>query len=114
MRLSTQRFEDLVEAALAQIPDELWACVDNLVVTVEEESEDSPDLLGLYYGIPLTERDNYSGMILPDRIYIYRKPICELSDYESEVIEQIRITVLHEVAHHFGISDERLEELGYD
>ena len=114
VKIPRRRFEELVEDALRQIPEEIWECVDNLVVSVEEENSDEADLLGLYEGIPLTDRTDYSGMIMPDRIYIYRKPICALSELEEEVIEQIRITVVHEVAHHFGIEDERLEELGYD
>lgn len=114
VKIPRKRFEELVEDALRQIPEEIWKCVDNLVVSVEEENSDEADLLGLYEGIPLTDRGDYSGMIMPDRIYIYRKPICALSELEEEVIEQIRITVVHEVAHHFGIEDERLEELGYD
>lgn len=114
VKIPRKRFEELVEDALRQIPEEIWKCVDNLVVSVEEENSDEADLLGLYDGIPLTDRGDYSGMIMPDRIYIYRKPICALSELEEEVIEQIRITVVHEVAHHFGIEDERLEELGYD
>ena len=114
VKIPRRRFEELVEDALRQIPEEIWECVDNLVVSVEEENSDEADLLGLYDGIPLTDRTDYSGMIMPDRIYIYRKPICALSELEEEVIEQIRITVVHEVAHHFGIEDERLAELGYD
>ena len=77
-------------------------------------SPEDPELLGLYDGIPLTERENYGGMILPDRIFIYRRAICDISEDEDEIVEQVRITVIHEVAHHFGIDDERLEELGWD
>ncbi len=114
MKLSRDRFKELVEEAIDHIPDEIWDCVDNLAVFVEDESDEEPGLLGLYEGIPLTDREGYSGMIMPDRIFIYRNPICALSEEESEVIRQIHVTVVHEVAHHFGISDERLEELGYD
>lgn len=114
VKLSRERFEELVTEAIDHIPEEIWSCVDNLAFFVEEESVDDPDLLGLYNGIPLTEREGYFGMVMPDRIFIYRKPICALSEKESEVIRQIHVTVVHEIAHHFGISDERLEELGYD
>ncbi len=114
MELSPERFEALVVEALDLIPDDLGALIDNLAVFVVDEDAEDPDLLGLYDGIPLTERENYGGMIMPDRIFIYRLPICALSEDESEVVEQIGVTVVHEIAHHFGISDERLAELGWD
>ena len=114
MEVSPERFEALVAEALDLIPDDLSDAIDNLAVFVAEESPEDPELLGLYDGIPLTEREHYGGMIMPDRIFIYRRAICALSDVESEVIEQIRITVVHEIAHHFGIDDERLTELGWD
>ena len=114
MELSPERFEALVVEALDLIPDDLGALIDNLAVFVVDEDAADPDLLGLYDGIPLTERENYGGMIMPDRIFIYRLPICALSEDESEVVEQIGVTVVHEIAHHFGISDERLAELGWD
>lgn len=114
MEVSLARFEALVAEALDLIPDELAEAIDNLAVFVVDESPEDPDLLGLYDGIPLTDREHYGGMIMPDRISIYRKPICALSDDEEEIVEQVRITVIHEVAHHFGIDDERLEELGWD
>jgi predicted Zn-dependent protease with MMP-like domain len=72
------------------------------------------DLLGLYDGVPLTDRAEYGGMVMPDRITIYRLPICEMCDSEDEVVETVRDTVIHEVAHHFGIDDDRLTELGWD
>ena len=109
-----ERFETLVAEALDLIPDDLHALIDNLAVFAIDEHPEDPDLLGLYDGIPLTERENYGGMIMPDRIFIYRLPICALSEAEPEIVEQIQVTVVHEVAHHFGISDERLEELGWD
>jgi predicted Zn-dependent protease with MMP-like domain len=107
-----RRFESLVADALDEIPDDLWALMDNVAVVVSEESSD-PELLGLYEGIPLTERDDYGGMVMPDRITIYRRPLCRLCDSPAEVVEQIRVTVVHEVAHHFGIEDDRLDELGW-
>lgn len=108
-----ERFEELVADALDEIPEELWRLVDNVVVVVREGMEGS-SLLGLYDGIPLTDRDaSYDGMVLPDRISIFRLPILAMCDDEAEVVEQVRITVIHEVAHHFGIDDDRLHELGW-
>lgn len=109
------RFEDLVAQALDEIPAELAALVDNVVIVVEDEPpKDSPELLGLYEGWPLTERgpSTYSG-VLPDRITIYRKPTLRICRNEDEVVEEVHITVVHEIAHHFGIDDHRLHELGY-
>ena len=107
------RFEELVADALDEIPDELWRLVDNVAVVVRE-GFDGSSLLGLYDGIPLTERDaSYDGMVMPDRITIFRRPILAMCADEAEVVEQVRITVVHEVAHHFGIDDARLRELGW-
>jgi len=122
--ISTERFEELVDEALASIPDEFWQVVDNLAVTVSEWPSRAQlastgtrmgyTLLGLYEGIPLTERTQHYGLVPPDKITIFRGPIlrmCAPGD-ETAVREQVRRTVVHEVAHHFGISDERLRELG--
>ncbi len=107
------RFEQLVADALDGIPAELAERMENVAVFVEDRPRQR-GLLGLYQGVPLTERDSgYSGMVMPDRITIYRLPICEISRSEQEVVDQVRITVVHEVAHHFGIDDERLHELGW-
>ena len=114
MEVSPERFEALVAGALDLIPDDLSDAIDNLAVFVADESPEDPELLGLYDGIPLTEREHYGGMIMPDRIFIYRRAICDIAADEDEIVEQVRITVIHEVAHHFGIDDERLEELGWD
>lgn len=108
-----EEFEDLVGEALDRIPDELGRLMQNVVVLVEDRSPPGRNLLGLYYGVPLTERGTtYAGM-LPDTITIYRLPILRMSQTREEVVDQVRITVVHEVAHHFGISDDRLDELGY-
>ncbi len=113
MDVPVERFEELVADALGEIPDELWRLVDNVAVVVREGGEGS-SLLGLYEGIPLTERDaGYGGMVLPDRISIFRRPILAMCVDEAEVVEQVRTTVIHEVAHHFGIDDVRLHELGW-
>ncbi|MYJ14863.1 MAG: metallopeptidase family protein [Acidimicrobiia bacterium] len=113
MEVSQGRFEALVADALDLIPDELAEAIENVHVSVEDRSHEDPELLGFYHGVPLTDREHYSG-VMPDRIFIYRKPICAVCEDESEVVEQVRITVIHEVAHYFGIDDDRLEELGWD
>jgi predicted Zn-dependent protease with MMP-like domain len=105
------RFEELVGEALDGIPEELARHIDNVVIRVQEDSR--AGLLGLYEGIPLTRRDTYGALAMPDRITIYRRPILRHCRTEDEVVEQVRITVVHEVAHHFGISDARLHELGW-
>ena len=114
MQMSAEEFEEHVAEALDTIPAELATLIDNCVILVEDYPP--PGLrgtLGLYSGIPLTERGQfYSG--LPDRIQIFRYPILAICDTPDQVIEEIRITVVHEIAHHFGIDDHRLRELGYD
>jgi predicted Zn-dependent protease with MMP-like domain len=106
------RFEELVASALDGLPQELGRAMDNVAVTVEH-NPGPPGLLGLYQGVPLTSRTaSYAG-VLPDRITIYRQAICALCHSEQEVASQVRQTVIHEVAHHFGIEDDRLTELGW-
>jgi predicted Zn-dependent protease with MMP-like domain len=105
-------FGTLVEAALDSIPDELRRRMRNVVVVVEEMGA-SPNLLGLYQGVPLTSRTTTYAGVLPDRITIYRLPILRLCRTVEDVITQVRVTVVHEVAHHFGIGDKRLHELGW-
>jgi predicted Zn-dependent protease with MMP-like domain len=114
MHMSAEEFELHVAEALDEIPDELAALIDNCVILVEDyPPPDLPGTLGLYSGIPLTQRGQYyTG--LPDRILIFRYPILSICDTSEQVIEEIRITVVHEIAHHFGIDDDRLHELGYD
>lgn len=120
---SQEGFEILVEAALADIPDVLWNKIDNVAVLVEEWP--SPHqlasvgmrsgglLLGLYEGVPLTARTHHYGLVTPDKITIFRGPILRVSPPNPEAIRaQVRRTVLHEIAHHFGISDARLRALG--
>lgn len=117
VEMSEQEFEDAVADALDLIPTDLMAMVDNVVFLIEEEPPEyvEPDTLGLYEGTPLTERDAWwaSGS-LPDRILIFRRPTLELCESRDEVIDEVRITVAHEIAHHFGIDDARLHELGWD
>ncbi len=109
--LPEPRFEELVADALDEIPEELGRLMDNVVVQVREDSR--AGLLGLYEGVPLTEREAYGGLAMPDRITVYRRPICALAGSEAEVVAEVRVTVIHEVAHHFGIDDQRLHELGW-
>jgi predicted Zn-dependent protease with MMP-like domain len=108
-------FDALVDQALDDIPDELAALVHNVVVLVEDEPpEGEPDdLLGLYDGVALTERWGTPPVELPDRIFVFRGPLLDLCESEEELVEEVRITVVHEIAHHFGIDDARLHELGY-
>ena len=113
--MSPERFEELVSEALDEIPPELAAVMDNVVVLVEDEPPaDDPDLLGLYEGTPLTERDWAYGGELPDRITVFRGPTLRMCRTEDEVVDEVHITVVHEVAHHFGIDDDRLHALGYE
>ena len=113
VRMSPQRFDELVSDALDLIPPDLAAAFDNVVVLVEGRNSGEPDLLGLYEGIALTRRDStYSGA-LPDTITIYRDALLDACDTEADVVDEVAITVIHEIAHHFGIDDERLHELGW-
>jgi predicted Zn-dependent protease with MMP-like domain len=107
-------FEAHVRAALDSLPPELQRAMSNVEIVVEEENAEEPDLYGLYLGIPLTERgEGYAG-VLPDKIAIYRIPLEEEFGDDPEVLEEeIRITVVHEIAHHFGIDEDRLAELGW-
>jgi predicted Zn-dependent protease with MMP-like domain len=121
--LTRQRFEELVEEALELVPEALWEAIDNVAVTVEDwpsprQLDDAgvpPGelLLGLYEGVPLIGRTGGYGLVPPDLITIFRGPILRVCPpNEAAVRNQVRRTVLHEIAHHFGISDERLDELG--
>jgi predicted Zn-dependent protease with MMP-like domain len=111
--VTREEFEELVGEGLDSIPEELARLMTNVVVLVEDYPPEGQNLLGLYFGVPLTERgQTYAGM-LPDTIHIYRYPILRQCRSTAEVVDQVRITVVHEVAHHFGISDDRLDELGY-
>lgn len=112
--MSPQRFDELLGDALDLIPPELAAAIDNVVVLVEDRDPEDPELLGLYQGIALTERDSSYAGALPDTITIYRDSLLEICDNEDDVVTEVAITVIHEIAHHFGIDDDRLHELGYD
>ncbi len=110
---SAERFEELVAEALDLIPAKLAEAMDNVVVLVEPRNPDNPGLLGLYEGVALTERDSHYGGVLPDRITVYRDAVLDICADEDQVVEEVAITVVHEVAHHFGIAEARLHELGW-
>ena len=112
VRMSPQRFEELVGDALDLIPQQLAAAIDNVVILVADRNAEEPDLLGLYEGVALTERDSFYAGALPDTISIYREALLDVCDSEQQVVDEVAVTVIHEVAHHFGIDDERLHELG--
>ncbi|AXK87044.1 metallopeptidase family protein [Nocardia farcinica] len=111
--MSEDRFEELVSDALDLIPPELTGAIDNVVVLIEPRDPDDPHLLGLYRGIALTERDSHYGGALPDTVTIYRDAILEICADEAEVVEEVAVTVIHEIAHYFGIDEERLHQLGW-
>ena len=113
MEMTRLRFEELVADALDLLPPEFATAMDNVVVLVEDRDEQDPTLLGLYHGIALTERMSDYGGYLPDRIFIYREAILDICESEQDVVDEVAITVVHEVAHHFGIDDEKLHELGW-
>ena len=112
-RLSEQEFEDAVEDALESIPAALRGQLTNVAIFVEDEPpEDEEGLLGIYEGVPLPERDDW-GSPLPDRITLYQGPLERMCHSRAEVLDQIAVTLVHEVAHYFGIEEGRLHELGW-
>ena len=106
-------FDDLVRAALDELPPHIATSLENVAVVVEDENPEDPDLLGLYHGVPLPERGDAGGLA-PDTISIYRIPLEESFPDPTELQEEIRITVLHELGHYFGLDEDRLAELGYE
>jgi predicted Zn-dependent protease with MMP-like domain len=113
LEVSEPEFESLVADALDRIPPELSDVMDNVVILVEDDAPaDAPDLLGLYEGTPLTDRGDYSG-VLPDAIRLFRLPILRICETYDDVVEEVLVTVVHEIAHHFGIDDDRLHDLGW-
>jgi predicted Zn-dependent protease with MMP-like domain len=110
--IDEDRFSELVSNALDELPDDLWDRLSNVAVVVEDENAEEPDLLGLYEGIPQTDRWDYAG-VLPDKISVYRLPLCEMCADERELMDEVKITVVHEVAHHLGISDDEVAALGW-
>jgi predicted Zn-dependent protease with MMP-like domain len=112
IEVEPEYFEEMVTTALDGLPEKLGRLMENVVVIVEHDPG-PPGLLGLYEGIPLTSRTTQYNLVLPDHITIYRQAICEVCHTEQGVADQVRRTVIHEVAHHFGIDDDRLSELGW-
>ena len=114
IEVSPERFEELVVDAIDAVPDALARHMENVAVFIQDRSRQR-GLLGLYQGVPLTARGNSYGIGggTPDRITIFRENICARCRTEEEVVHQVTVTVVHEIAHHFGINDARLHELGY-
>jgi predicted Zn-dependent protease with MMP-like domain len=114
VEMTSERFEELVADALDEVPQELLDLMDNVVIlVVDDPPADQPNLLGVYEGYSLTDRGwNYTG-VLPDRILIFRNPILGICEDEDDVVEEVAVTVVHEIAHHFGIDDARLHALGW-
>ena len=113
-QLGAEAFEALVVDELDELPDEMVDGLDNVVFVVEDRPEDgSLDLLGLYDGVALTERDAYGAGEMPDRIVLYREPLLSISEDEDQLRDEVHITLVHEIAHYYGIDDERLHDLGW-
>jgi len=111
--VTPERFEQLVAAAVDAIPDELARYIDNVAIVIEDDAPaEDPHLLGLYEGIPLTARGSWYIAALPDRIRIFRLPILRMCQSQADVVREVHITVVHEIAHHFGIDDDTLHALG--
>ena len=123
MKISEKEFDRIVQKAIARIPEEVRRHLDNMLISVQkhpsreilEEMDMDPGepLLGLYWGVPLTERSVMSPPDFPDTIFLFQSPLEEMCETIEELEEEIEITVVHEIAHAVGIPEERLEELGY-
>ena len=114
VEMARARFEELVGDALDEVPPELMRLLDNVVILVQDDPPaGEPSLLGLYEGYALTDRGwDYAG-VLPDRITIFRNPILAICETDDDVVEEVAVTVVHEIAHHFGIDDAKLHALGW-
>ncbi|MBU0638548.1 MAG: metallopeptidase family protein [Planctomycetes bacterium] len=120
--VSDAEFDRAVEEALAAVPGEFRPYLDNIVIEVRarpsadllDEYDVPDDILGLYVGVPLEDQSVQHSGQLPDRILVFRAALCEMCATWDELVEEIRITVLHEIGHHFGLDEDRLERLGYD
>jgi predicted Zn-dependent protease with MMP-like domain len=114
IQVDPDEFDELVADALDAVPEGLADLIDNVVVLVEDEPpRGDPDLLGQYIGIPLTDRDSHYSGVLPDRIMLYRGPLGRMCASPDELVREVTVTVVHEIAHHFGIDEDRLHELGW-
>lgn len=113
VEVTDEEFEELVDRGIELIPRKLLNALDNVAIVVEDRNAEDPTLLGLYHGVALTERSVEWPTYLPDKISIYRGALCDWCRTHDELVEQVAITVVHEIGHHFGISDDRLHELGW-
>jgi predicted Zn-dependent protease with MMP-like domain len=114
MQMDEDAFEALVDDEFEALPDEMVEGIENLIFVIEDRPEDgSLNLLGEYQGTALTDRDRYGFGELPDRIVLFREPLLSISDDEEELRDQVHVTLVHEIAHYFGIDDEHLHELGW-
>lgn len=113
VEVSNERFEELVTRALDQIPDEVHDQIRNVVFLIEDYNDDCPHTLGLYEGVGLTERTFDHSGFLPDSITIYREALKDFCTSEDMLVEQVRITVMHEIGHYFGLDEDDLHRLGY-
>ncbi|MGB3762765.1 MAG: metallopeptidase family protein [Ornithinimicrobium sp.] len=113
--LSSAEFEEAIADALDSIPSPLLGMLSNVVFLVSEEPSppNEPDLLGIYDGVPLTDRHDGWTSELPDHITVFRGPLTRMCSDRAELVEEIAVTIVHEVAHHFGIEEDRLHELGW-
>src|SRR6187455_718230 len=109
--MTHRRFDELVADALDTIPPEFTRAMDNVVVLVDDRHADDPSLLGLYEGVALTERTSDYGGVLPDRITIYQDAIVDICADRDEVVHEVAVTLVHEIAHHFGIDEDTLHDL---
>jgi len=114
VQLSDEAFDKAVDDAIDLVPEQFLALLDNVVVLIEDNPpDDDPDLLGLYDGVPLTERDTQYGLVEPDRIFLYRNPLKDMCDDTDDLKTEIAVTIVHEIGHYFGIDDDHLDELGW-
>ncbi|MDN6439466.1 metallopeptidase family protein [Corynebacterium nuruki] len=113
VEVTDEEFEQLVDRGLALIPRKFLDALDNVAIVVEDHNDEDPSLLGLYHGVALTERSVEWPTFLPDKISIYRDALCTMCRTHDELVEEVAVTVVHEIGHHFGIDDARLHELGW-